>query len=124
MFVTLADTTPVHLLPTSITGSKRSIIGVHFLGSRLVLIVFRLEDVVLLVLVEGSQGFSLEVQPVRRDVMTRRSGFGLPDGRLVVEQNGDLLDRPMAGFGETEPDEDQVKCLDDEVDAIAFHGVS
>jgi hypothetical protein len=42
----------------------------------------------------------------------------------MVKQNGDLLDRPMAGFGETEPDEDQVKCLDDEVDAIAFHGVS
>jgi hypothetical protein len=47
----------VHSVPTRITGSKPLKNGVNSLWSHLVLIVFRLEGMVLLVLVEGSQGF-------------------------------------------------------------------
>jgi hypothetical protein len=42
----------------------------------------------------------------------------------MVEQHRYFLDSPMASLGEAEPDEDEVKCLDDEVDPVAYPKVS
>jgi hypothetical protein len=42
----------------------------------------------------------------------------------MVEQYRYFLDCSMTSFREAEPDEDEVKCFDDEIDAVACHKVS